>query len=326
LLKASGVAGALQVLRGAAYASCVELFAGKEFDLTSVEKELWKTFHEVYGRVLGYINGKWRDFLMLNYVRFEAECLKAVFRAFYGGIPPDEAFQQLASVGRFTPEFCTGLLKKGVSEKILEGSVEDRALRQKLRQFLPKCEEVKSSLPIETAIDNYYFTALWEYIESLPKQDRALVRRVIGTEIDVSNINFVLRAKLTGLEPDFINPMLIPIRFKLGEELDKSVHAPTVWEAMKTLATGRYGNVLKESIAVCEQRRSVFPAEIALKQMFMAENLIPFAHYPFQVGPLLAYLNLKFQETKDVQALLIGKANNVPAERILESLVMYGLA
>jgi len=325
LLKASDLAGALQILRGSAYASCMEPLAGKEFDLTSFEKELWRDFIEDYRGVLGYITGKWRDFLVLNYNRFEAEYVKAVFRAFYGGGPPDEMFQQLASVGRFTPEFCTGLLKKGAPAKILEDSVEDRALRQKLLQCLPKCEEAKSSLPIETAIDNYYFTALWKLMESLPRQDRVLIRRIIGTEIDVSNINFVLRAKLTGLEPDFIASALIPIRFKLGDELDKSVHSPTVWEAVKALATGRYGNVLLDLAAICEQKHSVFPAEMALKRLLISENLVAFLQYPFQLGPLLAYLNLKFQETKDIQAILIGKANNVPADRIVGSLVLYGV-
>jgi len=325
LLKTEGIQGVLQTLRGTFYASQTEALAGKKFDMIMFEKQLWKDFDDVYRRVLSYASEAARNFLTCDYNRYEAECLKAIFRTVYGGMPLDEALPQMVPVGRFTLEFCANLLKEAIPRKILEKAVENMALRQELIRALPKSEKEGTPLPIEIALDNFYYTELWGGIKRLEQLERPAVKRIIGTEIDVNNINIVLRAKLTGLPPSAINDLLIPISFRLDAELSKSVHASTVWEALKILASGTYGKILRELIAVCEQKNSVFLAEMALKRLLATENLATFMGYPFQVGILLAYLNLKFYETKDLRAVLIGKFNDISAERIAELLVLYGL-
>lgn len=323
LLKATGVQGVLQVLRGTFYTSQTEAL-GKKFDMITFEKQLLNDFNDVYRRVLFYANKAARNFLTCDYSRYEAECLKAILRAVYGGMPSDEALYQLVPVGRFTPELCADLLKEA-PRKIIEKAVDDMGLRQELIRALPKSEKEGTSLPVEIAIDHFYYSELWDCIQNLEKSDIPIVKRIIGTEIDVNNINIVLRAKSTGLPPSVINDLLVPIRFRLGTDLSNSVHASTVWEALKILASGTYGKILGESISVCEHENSIFPAEMALKRLLAIVNIDTFIGYPFQVGILLAYLNLKFLEVRDLQAILIGKVNELSSERVAVLLVLYGL-
>ena len=55
---------------------------------------------------------------------------------------------------------------------------------------------------------------------------------------------------------------------------------------------------------------------------FIRENTRVFLSYPFHIGTVLAFLNLYLAEIQNLKAVLIGKVENVPANKIRENLTI----
>jgi vacuolar-type H+-ATPase subunit C/Vma6 len=67
---------------------------------------------------------------------------------------------------------------------------------------------------------------------------------------------------------------------------------------------------------------NVASIELALNRSHAVTCLNAFAGPPFNVGLALALLFLKNYELHDLFSIINGKANNTPAERVLNSLIL----
>jgi len=323
LIKASDERDTLRILSGTVYAPYVINLPTEEFSLLAFENALLKSYYDVYERVMSYTTGIARDFLAKVYRRYELTCLKFVLRAFLTKVPLKEIATYITPIGSFTPQICADLLKKKEPKEIIDMVKEDN-LKVKLLSALEKCAQLHSSIPAESAIDQYFFTTLWKLVGQFDDWDRRTIR-ILGTEIDMSNINILLRGKAIGLNPSTIKELLIPIRYRLGSELEYSLNTPTALDTLRALTSGHYSDQLSSAIAACEREKTILLTELILKRHFLKENLGVFGGYPFQIGTLLAYLNLKFYEISDVRAIVVGKWNRLTSERIKELLVLYEL-
>jgi vacuolar-type H+-ATPase subunit C/Vma6 len=64
--------------------------------------------------------------------------------------------------------------------------------------------------------------------------------------------------------------------------------------------------------------------ELALKRFLVQRCSRTFVGYPFGIGPLLAFLNLKYFEALDIRTILLGKKEKKSAEA-LRSLLLSPL-
>lgn len=325
LIKAINEEDALRILSGTTYASLASNLSTKEFDLSKFERALLESYYEVYERVMSFAVRAAKAFLQKVYQRYELACLKSIIRAFYADMPRGEAMIYMTPIGSFDVEVCANLLKKRELREVIE-VVKETKLKMKLLESMEKSTRLHSSLPLECVIDKYCFAVLWELANQLKGWDKQPVIRILGMEIDLTNINILIRTKSMGLDISTTKSLLIPIRYRLGLEFESSLNMLTALDALRTLATGYYSNPLLDIISICEGEETILPVELALKRYYLRENLKVFGGYPFHVGTLLAYLNLKYYEVRDIRAVIVGKFNRLPPEKIKDVLILYGFS
>lgn len=325
LIKAISEQDALRILSGTTYAPLSSSLSTKEFDILTLERALLESYYAVYERVMSFAVGAAKAFLRRAYQRYEFACLKSIIRAFYADVPREEAMIYVTPIGSFDIEVCADLLRKRELREVIE-KIRETKLKAKLLESMEKSMRLHSSLPLECEIDKYCFAVLRRLANQLKDWDKQPVKRILGMEIDLTNINNLIRTKSMGLDILTTKSFLIPIRYRLGFEFESSLNMLTALDALRTLATGYYSNPLLDIISTCERGETILPVEIALKRHYIKENLKVFGGYPFHVGTLFAYLNLKYYEVGDIRAVIIGKFNRLPPEKIKDLLILYGFS
>jgi vacuolar-type H+-ATPase subunit C/Vma6 len=193
--------------------------------------------------------------------------------------------------------------------------VEDESFKGFL---LPKLTAEGTRIQTISAIDQYYFTKLWAASNLPDPLDAQSARSLIGEAIDHVNMLVAFRSRLMGLDARTASTMMIPVNYGLSQSFDELPEANNTWNLARILEKTRYANILETAVGF-----DAAAVQYALNRTHANTRFNTFAGSPFNVGLALAFLFLKNYELRDLFALINAKANNVPSERALESLILY---
>ncbi|MEM3501130.1 MAG: V-type ATPase subunit [Candidatus Bathyarchaeia archaeon] len=320
LLKAKDEEDVLRCLGSTAYTKYFSEYSRKSLVLGEVDRAIFRSYYQNLEQMLRLrLTDEARNILELTYARHESSTLKTIIRLTYEGVPPDEIMHLVTFIGRYTEEYVSKMLKSKSLHEIFE--LEDSALRRVALEKIAECDMLNSILPVEVAIDKYYLNSLWNFTSRLQDWDKNYVRDIIGTDIDISNIGLTLRCKLFGIPFSSLRELLIPVKHRLGNELDVAVETATVSEAIRALKLGHYGVVLSGFDSEYDRERSLLSLEIGLKKYFAERCGRAFLGYPFGVAPLLAYLNLKYLECLNIREIILGKRDGISSS-ILSNIII----
>jgi len=279
-------------------------------DMYEIEKHLVNRFVEILRALIKSVKEEVaRAFLELALTKYEYETLKALLKAKFLGVPESEAMLMALPLGRYTGALYASLLSaKNVDEAI--DLVPETELKPVLKEALREAEALKSPLPMEVAIDKWLYTRLWELAEKLRGDDKKWAKHLLGIEIDIKNMLVLVRGKVLGLQPSFIEKVWLPLCYKLSLDA-KGLASQPLSSILQAIATSYYGK------AVSPLARDAVEVERALETLWVKENEDVFLHYPFTLGLVYAYANLKYMELKDIRALLLSKLMNLPPQKTL---------
>jgi vacuolar-type H+-ATPase subunit C/Vma6 len=285
-------------------------------DVYEIEKHLANRFVEILRPLIESVTeGPARDFLGLVLAKYEYETLKALLKAKFLGIPESEVVLMAPPLGRYSGALYTSLLSaKNVDQAI--DLVPEAELRLTLREALREAGTLKSPLPIEATVDRWLYTRLWGLAAKLRGDDKKWAKHLLGIEVDIKNVLVLVRGKFLGLQPSIIEKAWLPLCYKLPLDL-KSLASQPISSILQAIATSYYGK------AVSPLARDAMEVERALEMLWIKENEDVFLHYPFTLGLVYAYANLKYVELKDVRALLLSKLMNLPPQKALTLITRY---
>ncbi|MFX0211257.1 MAG: V-type ATPase subunit [Candidatus Hodarchaeota archaeon] len=194
-----------------------------------------------------------------------------------------------------------------------------------LDSVLHKYEKQKNVLILENALDHSYYRHLWNHIiPSQDKRDRKVAEKIIGTMIDLININIVLRSKILNLSPDEIIPQLIPIRFRLNGALTQAVKALSFSEANESLQTTIYSDLVKAIYREYREKERVIVKIEQIQQEWFIQTLFAIlAGYPFHIGTFLAYIEFRLQETENLRIIFETKWKGIDVKLAREQLIYF---
>jgi len=279
-------------------------------DMYEIERHLANRFVEISRTLVESVEEDVaREFLELALAKYEYETLKALLKAKFLGVPESEAMLMALPLGRYSGALYTSLLSaKGIDEAI--DLVPETELKSILEEALEEARTLKSPLPMEVAIDKWLYTRLWGLADRLRGDDKKWAKHLLGIEIDMKNILVLVRGKVLGLQPSIIEKAWLPLCYKLSFDV-KSLASQPLSSILQAIATSYYGK------AVSPLARDAVEVEKALEMLWIEENEKVFLHYPFTLGLIYAYVNLKYVELKDVRALLFSKLMNLPPQKTL---------
>ncbi|MEM2905910.1 MAG: V-type ATPase subunit [Candidatus Bathyarchaeia archaeon] len=289
--------------------------------LERVEEALLTGHVQLVARVRSWTKGNSVQLLDFVNRRFGYENLKLVLTSLFAGIGPDEAARFLLPSAAYSREECLVMMRRGSVEEILPLIEEE--LQGPVAEAENSARALGTVLPLENAVDRFYFTKVWTIAQSLKSWDKLYATSLIGQEIDVLNMLTVIRAKSLRIPKERVQALLIAVRYRLKDELESAAEAPTLQEAIARLTQGKYAGVLARFTSRAPE---TFEVEMGLRRYLAEESLKVFASFPLHVGLILAYLNLKLYEISDVRSIIVGKTLGRSADAIRSSLITYGLA
>ncbi len=282
-------------------------------DLSPVESLLVQRSMELAKRLASYAPQDSRP-LVNHFSRgFEYACVKEILKASSDQVDPEEAMRHIVPAGKFTADRCKDLIESHNPNRVIE-SIDDEALR---RFVAPKLTGERASFQTVAAIDQYYFIKMWSASNLPDPLDAQSAKGLIGEAIDHLNILLALRARQMGLDARTASETMIPINYSLGQAFNELPEANNIQNLERILEKTRYANSFQAGTTLDGGR-----VECELNRRHAEACLNTFAGSPFNVGLALAFLFLKSYELRDLFSLVNAKANNLPADRVLESLIL----
>ncbi len=320
LIRAHSLLDAMQLLKNTAYASLDAVYA-QTGDLKTAELELYKTEIGVFRDVEQRVEGSTRAFCSALSTYYEVENLKRIVRLWF----------DRAVLGRDV-EDSIGYLYRGIVHHDLRvdqllAARDYSGVREALSgtpygaifgECLPDIQKMNSIFAFEIALDKYYYAELLKTVRNLETRDIRIAHRLIGVEIDLLNINWVIRFKtLYKLPLAEALRYAVPFGFEVNKEaIARAYDQERVGEVFDALLKKHRGidAMLKNEGADATGRLILI--ERILEYVLMQEVGRLLVGYPFSVGIILAYFILKKSELRKIMTILNAKQYGIKPEEI----------
>jgi len=325
-----------QMLRGTDFAAVEETYH-RTGDLKSAELELLRREAGLYRELLGLVNDELRPFVAALAGRFETENLKNALRLWF------DINIRGRNVGTRTGYLIRERIRYplDVDAVVNAGTLEAAGAALAgtpyapvLAREAPGAVETGSLFALEIALDQLFFRHLDEPVESLSPRDRSVARRIVGAQIDIENINWLIRFKVFyALDLEQALAYSIPRGLNLSRQgIAEAYASERAGAALSELVRRRYPE-LSAMLSIREQSSglrgvreqagstlSLALIERVIREILLVEARRVLGGYPFTVGIILAYFILEGEETRRIMSLLNAKFYEWSEERIVSEL------
>ncbi len=299
------------------------LFQEAGTKLAVLDAQLNQLFIQETKALVGYLPKASRQFVELYLRRSFLDGLKTVLRAFETETSWEDIRSLLVGSEDELSEFHELMTTDSLSLMIKR--VTNPLIRTILLEQAELAESLKTTVPLEMAIDRWYYASLWEGTnEILRRTDRDVAQQFVGNQIDLLNIQALLRIKRQFPEFDerMIRDLLIPMNYLLGSALDRCVIAVSPTEIFNHLLDTRYRNFARLARESFEESGSVRDIEMWAKGHLHDLAFKMLLGKPFNIGAFLAYLLLKITEIQNVRAIAVGIASGVDKASIRQHVLI----
>jgi len=298
----------------------------------SLEDALLGNFIRTVDEIARYSPKSVSKLLATTMTKFEASNVKTILRSKSAGVRVDDALRYVIPAGKLNHAKCKEILEKSQSVRDIIKHLSHTTYGPVLEQALEDYEKTKLLLPLEVAVDRCVYGQIWKAVGKLKGLDGRIARTILGLEVDSINIKTILRCQQMGLSQDQMVQFLIPVsdvfRRRELEEAAKGADADVILNRL--LAAARvnvardYQHLLIELTRDYESRRSISHLETVLDRGLLGTSLRMLKRYTpfFNIGLVLAFLNLKWFELRNLRTIIAGVETGMPASRVKELLIL----
>jgi V/A-type H+-transporting ATPase subunit C len=281
-----------------------------------------------------FINGSPREissllFAFLSKLHFAN--IKTLVRLKYSDMTSEAVLDQIIK----TPQLKANTYRQVFEDSSSIGDVLKLLLNDcmsALKDPIEKFEETRFLFPIEIALDKCFYNDLWQKTTSLKGVDKKIARRIIGFEIDCVNIRVILRLKAMGVNSESILDYTMPITDTFCfDVLKRACNALNAGSSIETLLTTVKNSndrdrtlMLNALLNEYSLSQSLSNLETILDKHLLQTSVKVFRKQPFlfSLGWVLAYLNLKWFEVKNLRTIVRGIDEGIPPNKIYDLLIL----
>lgn len=293
----------MELLKEVPYYKDIVENTGKDItDLRLIEKQLIKNDLNIYRRIYRSIPGNVeRELVQFFIEKYELEQLKVALRIWNKKMPVNIDDFILGGKISFDIDYKKIVYAPNIEEIIF--LLDDTPYKKPVLSARERFKEKGSIFYLEANLDMDYYHRLILCLESLSSRDRDIAKKIIGIEIDIQNINWLIRMrKYYSLAAGEILEWVIPGGSKINKEnITKFYVTDGLGKIVDSIALGPYARIkdlIEENMSLIEN----FLHEVLFKEVKKA-----LSGYPFTIGTILSYLILKNSETKNIVSLLYAK-------------------
>ncbi|MBN2136402.1 MAG: V-type ATPase subunit [Sedimentisphaerales bacterium] len=321
LAKAPAIDEALAVLRDTPFADLEGIYSSTG-DLKQAELELLKDEIALYMNIKTYLHKNSLDLVDALLCQFEIENLKNAIRLYFDRkirSRSTEADRHYILYDRIIHDIPIDIIVDADSFDEIAGVCEGTPYSQIIRKYAHTVESKGSLFRMEIAFDHFYYDNLLSAINKLTKKDRDIAIRLIGVEIDLQNINWIIRLKkFYDLPIDAVLAAIVPGGFNLNRTIiDELYKAQNVETVLGGFVRSKYPGL---SALLASQASDSTSRLLLIRRMlqeiikYEVERIL--SGYPFTVGIILSYFILKREELKKIRMILNAKQYGIQQERI----------
>ncbi len=325
MIRSHSLPEAIQLLRDTSF-SVIESVYNKTGDLKMGELELFKKEVNLYLELERFVQGSLLSFIRALASRYELDNLKNALRLWFDRTVRGRSIE--GSAGYLYREkihydlHLDHIINAGDMEGVI-AALKATPYAETVEQSALRVKEKGSIFPVDIALDHYFYRQILKETEKLSSRDHDLTRRLIGVEIDLQNINWLVRFKsFYNLPLEEAVRYMLPQGFNIDRDTVASAYAsqPDIlswliqekYSAFAAMLTSEGTRAPSGS----ESYSRLILVERILEQIMMAEVRHVLAGYPFTIGIILAYFILKRNESKKIMTILNARYYDLPEDRI----------
>ncbi len=280
--------------------------------------EIRKKLTQDYSIIIKHGPSSARPLLIQLFKLYEVDNLKAVLR----GIEIGESWEKI----RYTLFPIENYPTLPFQQMVQQGSVEsaitllhNTEYEADLKLSLTRYHEEKSLFPVEVAIDLNYWHTLWDQIDSLPREDEKIARKLIGMMVDKNNLTWAARYRVFHRfsESEIINYTL-PFGYKVNDSVIRAIAAD---RDPYQLLTEIYPAITKEGTLDSKSTSKWQLNETIFTRMIYSTCRKAFSDGSFSIGLPLAYLLVLEIEIQDLTLLFEAKSLEMPVDQYAPYLI-----
>jgi V/A-type H+-transporting ATPase subunit C len=323
LMESTDIAQAVKELMSTDYAADLEAELVHGRTAAVIDGALRDNMVRAYRKVLSFLNPSARTLLSTLLGRWDVFNIKTILRGVHNEVPLDEIKKSLFPAGYLSESDLEALAQfDEVGAVINTMAMWGMVYAAPLRKAFPSYTKDNDLAPLELALDLQYTSwASSRLVGGSP--DVEIARRILGMQIDTSNMVMVfrlLKADLGGTQAEkyFLEGGRI-IRRDLFLEIARMSDIDEVLDRLKRT---QYGSALDEAALRYLETNSITVFERALEEQLMRRALMAGVKDPHGVGVAIAYLYGKQNEITNLRIVVKGISVGMPADRVREELIL----
>jgi V/A-type H+-transporting ATPase subunit C len=284
----------------------------------ALRTDIARAFRKIYSLFEEETDEKYAR-ILLN--RWDVHNIKTILRGKNIHEPSSEILGCLIPAGELDEATLVELVKQPDVRGVIDLLATWRIIYSlPLTQQFKEYSEKRDLAVMEYALDKFYFAVALDTIRGDTYDDR-IMREMVGTEIDVTNIRSVLKMIRDRIPIEEAQEFLIPGGTVLDiKKLLLLIKAGTIRDAMKQLAGTPYeslGRVPEETFK--QEKISVFEKE--LERFLVQKGIGWFIGDPLSIAIAIGYVWAKFTEVTNIRIIARLKMADVSEKTIREELV-----
>ena len=297
---------------------------------TSIEGALLKNFVRASEKLLDSSPKDIRQLISSLITKFEVNCVKAMLRTKKAELPLEEALDYIIPAGNLDEVKCKQILESSENIADIIQNLSSMQYGSDLENAFLSYQEDRIFYLLEVALDRYVYSRIWKSIEKLSGSDKKIARSVLGLEIDSANIKTILRCKEMGIRDDQIKRYVIPVSEVLGEkEFNYLIKAPDTQSFINSLVRITKSAMARDYYYIFTELQQQEITSLITLEKILNKGIVKTSlrmikrHTPyFNLGLILAYLNMKWFEVKNLIAVIRGSEAGISPEKVKKTLIL----
>lgn len=310
ILRSKDLAEAYDILLKTEYSRELSKTSPVELDGAQLEANFYQKLSQRLFFILSITSEKTKNALEAYCRRIEVENLKRITRAIHAKEKMSE--NELIPIPRKyqSVNFSILLQSQNVREMV---NLLKASQYKDLAMALELYEKYDTPLIMEAQANRIYYEFFWKTLNKIPDENR--IRDLIGTEIDLKNLGFLLSMRYMNVEPAIIQEILINIGHKLSKSItSQSGNAPI--QALPEFVTWPLYRGLAEKAVDLAGKGMLNEAENVFSQYLFSCAETATIRNPNSLVYVFAYLQLCFREARNLTTLTTGKQLGLEDEKI----------
>jgi V/A-type H+-transporting ATPase subunit C len=308
-------------LGNTAYKDEIEKASVQYSGIMCIEVALRKDFTNAFRKILGYTKGDTAEkYLKILLSRWDVQNIKTVLRGKNIHVTAAEILECLVPAGELDDMTLTEMINqpdvKAVIDLLATWGIEySKPLTRHVKEYVEK----RDLAILEYAIDRFYYENALHAVQR-DSYDDSLIKDMVSTEIDVTNIKTVLKMIRDKIDIEEAQMFLIEGGRTLGsEKLVAMIRTGTLEGAIKHLETTPYHFLSKLAGEGKVGMISVYEKE--LEKYLIKRGISRFFGDPLSIAIAIGYIWAKYNEITNIRIIARCKTVDIPEKELRGELV-----